>query len=363
MKILYIAPLPPPITGHAIAAQVLLEHLQSRHLVQVVNLSEGSRHDGSLSLNRILMVLRILWKVMNCVRRADRVYLTISESVAGNLKDILIYALVGKSIGATVIHLHGGSFGKLILGRSHFLRKLNRFYLSKVGGAVVSGPSHLSIFGDCISVEKIYTIPNFAQEFMFVSLEQVERKFCFNEGVLRVLYVGGMTVGKGYLRLLEAYEALSNASKHRIQIDFAGKFDNEIERRVFSDRISAQQKLTYHGVVGDETKAKLFAEAHVFCLPTSFLEGQPISIIEAYASGCVVMSTPRPGVLDIFDPSKNGFLISSDDSSLLIEALEFKCLDLLSLLGIAKQNRQTAGLQFRKVVFCERVESVLYAVN
>lgn len=363
MKILFLAPLPPPITGHSIASQVLLEHLQAQHSVEVVDLTEGSEHDGRVTLKRLLAVLKVILKVMILARHADRLYLTISESIAGNLKDLLIYIVIGKLNKHTVIHLHGGSFGKFILERFPILFKLNRFFVSKMSAVVVSGPSHSTIFGDLISADRIHTIPNFAQGFMFVKPDDIEKKFRDCYAKIRVLYISGMIKGKGYLKLLEAYEMLSESAKSRIQLDFAGKFESEIERDHFTNRISHQADIAYHGIISDKLKAKLFAEAHIFCLPTSFLEGQPISIIEAYASGCVVLSTPRPGVLDIFEPLKNGYLISSQDSILIKELLETKCLSLPELKVIALKNRFLADTNFREQVFCQRVEYILTEVN
>lgn len=363
MRVLYIAPLPPPITGHSIAAQVLLEHLQLRHQVEVVNLSEGSDHDGTVSGKRVLAVLRLLRKVYAAARRADRVYLTISESVAGNLKDLLIYVLVGKLKRSTVLHLHGGSFRQQILDRSPRLRRMNGLFLSRIGAAIVSGPSHLAIFDNLIAPDRIRTIPNFAQDFMFTSPAEVECKFADPRQPTRVLYISGMTKGKGYLRLLEAYEGLDAQAKVHLRIDFAGKFDDPAEQAAFVARIDQQPGLAYHGLVADAQKAALFAAAHVFCLPTSFMEGQPISILEAYASGCVVLSTPRPGILDIFAPQENGFVIEPDGVALLRTVLATHCQDLAALRTIALHNRAQAEMNFRVNVFCERVEQVLDATH
>lgn len=363
MNILYVAPLPPPISGHSIAAQVLLEYLQCRHSVEVVDLSSASQHDGTVTPKRVLAVFRVILKVIGAAGNADRLYLTISESVAGNLKDLLLLAVVGKLSRRAVIHLHGGSFGQQIIERSPILRKLNRHFLSKLGAAIVSGPSHSSIFGDIIPSERIFAVPNFAQKFMFLEREEVKKKFLDNSRTMRVLYVSGMTPRKGYLLLLEAYETLSDAAKSRIQLDFAGGFNNELDRNEFVERISRQSRVFYHGVISSQDKARLFADAHIFCLPTSFQEGQPISIIEAYASGCVVLTTPRPGILDIFEPQKNGYTISSEDPSILRELLETVCHDLPKLSNIAIRNRRAAEEKFRETTFCKSVESILSALG
>lgn len=364
MKILYIAPLPPPITGHSIAAQVVLDHLRARHTVEVVNLSEGSLHDGTITLKRILVVLALVCKVFVAAKRVDRVYLTISESIAGNVKDLFFYLVIGKLLGCTVIHLHGGSFGRQILERSSLLRKINQYFLSRIGAAIVSGPSHHEIFSQTISSCRIYVIPNFAKDYMFVESAKIDKKFeASSKKVVRILYISGMTQGKGYQKLLDAYECLSDDAKSCIQLDFAGKFEDRNHEECFLNRISALQGVNYYGVVGDEKKANLFAQAHIFVLPTSFMEGQPISILEAYAAGCVVLTTPRPGILDIFDQSKNGFFISSENSVTLCQIIESHCRDVSSLRNIALHNHQFALENYRERVFCERVEAVLKSVN
>lgn len=363
MKILFVAPLPPPITGHAIAAKVVLEHLQRSHTVEIIDLSQSSSHDGSVSIKRVLAVLRLLGKVFPASKRADCVYLTISESVAGNLKDLLIYALIGKLTRSTVLHLHGGSFRQHVLERSRWLHRMNGYFLSRIGAAIVSGPSHLAIFDNLIAPERIRMIPNFAQNFMFLEMAAVERKFDNPREPTRILYVSGMTEGKGYRRLLDAYESLDTQTKRTLRVDFAGKFDDPAEQAAFVARIGGQPGLVYHGLIDDAQKAALFARAHVFCLPTSFMEGQPISILEAYASGCVVLSTARPGILDIFSPEHNGFIIDHDGSALLRSVLATQCQDLVGLREIALRNRHLAQQSFRENVFCQRVEQVLVATD
>ncbi len=359
MRILYIAPISPPITGHSIAADVLLVHLELGHQVEVVNLSTGSRHDGSVTFIRVLRVLQIISRVFIAARRVDVLYLTISESLAGNIKDLVIYAVIGKMIENMVVHLHGGSFGKQILERSPLLRILNNYFIFRVNAVVVSGPSHVEMFSEIVPSNKINIIPNFAQSFLFINQVAIERKFHCVQKKINVLYLSGMTDGKGYLRLLHAYEKLNVELKSRINLDFAGKFDSQDEERQFSERIRILSGVTYHGIVDNNTKAKLFARAHIFCLPTSFMEGQPISILEAYAAGCIVLTTPQPGILDIFGPNTNGFIISIDDVDFLRKVIETYFHNIEDLRKMAIHNRRVAEEKYCERTFCERAESAL----
>ena len=100
--------------------------------MDVVDLSVDSQHDGSISFRRIRAVLNVLRKVRAARKGVDVAYLTIAESIAGNLKDLLILWLLRDKVGRVVLHLHGGSFRVAVLERSRLLKKWNEAFLSQV---------------------------------------------------------------------------------------------------------------------------------------------------------------------------------------------------------------------------------------
>ena len=93
MKILFTAPLPPPVTGHSLAAKVFLDYLTPVHELKVVNLSKQSFKGGADSYKRFLEIGILLKQVFQKKMNADLIYLTISESLAGNIKDLFIYLI------------------------------------------------------------------------------------------------------------------------------------------------------------------------------------------------------------------------------------------------------------------------------
>ncbi len=93
MKILFIAPLPPPITGQALAAKILLDELVTHHRVEVVDFKKDGFKQGVSSLNRIVQVFKILTEIGYKKKDADVIYLTISQSISGNIKDLITYAI------------------------------------------------------------------------------------------------------------------------------------------------------------------------------------------------------------------------------------------------------------------------------
>lgn len=358
MNFLYLAPLPPPITGHSIAAKVLYDYLRCDHNVAVIDLSIASANDGSVTFQRCVEVVKAIFNVWKKRNEADVIYLTISESVFGNLKDLLIYLICFKNLDKFYIHLHGGSIKKLLFDLHPFIRWLNAIAIRRMAGVIVSGRSHAAIFASMIDNNRIHTIPNFAQDQLFINDLLIQEKFS-NLNVLRLLYISGMTIGKGYLYLLEAYQSLEDEIKKKVRIDFAGRFDSESEREDFIQRVVDVPGITYHGVIDDAAKISLFAKAHIFCLPTTFLEGQPISILEAYASGCVVVTTGQDGIRDIFTKGINGYEIATHDPESISSAIRKLLLSSSELIGIAQNNKEAAIARYRTDVFTKCVEKVL----
>jgi glycosyltransferase involved in cell wall biosynthesis len=341
MKILYIAPLPPPITGHSLVSKVLLDYLKQIDNVFIVNLSKDSLKEGVGGWKRVLQVFNILLRVYKGKKSIDAIYLTISESLAGNMKDLLIYLICFNNLNKFHIHLHGGSIKKLLWDNHKFLYKINKYFIKRFAGVIVSGKSHLEIFNSIISENKIKIIPNFAQESLFISESDFNYKFRTCHPI-RLLYVGGLIEMKGYLELAKGFSEIPPEIRKHFVLDIAGKFESESAKSNFFKLIENTKGITFHGIIDEETKIKLFTSAHIFCLPTSFFEGQPISILEAYASGCLVLTTPQPGILDIFRNNINGYFISERNITAVKHALINVFNNITDIEGIANHNRLLA---------------------
>lgn len=360
MRILFLAPLPPPLNGQSLASQVLHDELARHHEVRTVDFGQASEHSGGITIGRLKAVARILVQVAGEIRAADAVYLTISESVAGNLKDLLIYAICRRRARRTWLHLHGGSIGEWVFGKYPLLRRLNARFIQRMAGVIVSGPSHVSIFSPMIAPNRIHALPNFALGELFVDPADVEAKFKPEARVpLRILYVSGMIPKKGFALLADAVRGLTEDERRRLRVDFAGKFRDAGEEAVFRSSIREVDQLRYHGLIDAETKRRLFAEAHIFCLPTQYSEGQPISILEAYASGCAVMATTPPGILDIFEPGANGYAIQTGSTTSIRDALRRVLAEPDRLAEIARHNRAQAGASYTVESYAGAVRALL----
>ncbi|MCZ8156425.1 MAG: glycosyltransferase, partial [Leptospira sp.] len=166
---------------------------------------------------------------------------------------------------------------------------------------------------------------------------------------------------KGYLILLESFKNLDRETKANFELSFAGRFDSTFESDAFLKQIENEPNILYHGVVSDERKRELFHESQVFILPTMFFEGQPVSILEAYASGCVVVTTGQSGILDIFKDKINGFQINPGSIESIKEILKVigNRKNFLELKKIAFDNLTLASKDYREETYTKRIKDAL----
>lgn len=357
MRILFIAPLPPPITGHSLASKVLYDYLKERHEITLIDLSKNSFKGGIDSFQRIIEVIKILIITIKNAYRNDVIYLTISESLAGNIKDLFIYLICIFKLDKIYIHLHGGSIQKSIFDKSFLLFYINKLFIKRLGGVVVLGDSHIRTFSNFVDSDRIFVVPNFAEDDIFLCENDVISKQLINDK-LNILFLSNMQPEKGFLELFQAFLLLENKYKIRLNLDFAGKFECENDEKEFISLISGYENIKYHGVVKGKSKIDLLSKSHIFCLPTSFLEGQPVSILEAYAAGCFVLTTMSGGIVDIFSNTFNGFTIERSDISIKNKIVDI--LDNTSLLGkVGLFNRNLAYEKFRTSIYRNNILKIL----
>ncbi len=125
-----------------------------------------------------------------------------------------------------------------------------------------------------------------------------------------ILYAGTVNARKGYADMIKAFAKV--ADKHSDwSIVFAG--NGEImEGKALAKQSGIAEQTVFLGWVRGEDKDKAFKEASVFCLP-SYAEGFPMGVLDAWAYGLPVITTPVGGIPDIAVDGKNCLLFNPGD--------------------------------------------------
>ncbi len=140
-----------------------------------------------------------------------------------------------------------------------------------------------------------------------------------------ILFVGGMESRKGLEFAIQTLEILVKRGKDLRLVAIARPGFRGVESREWFDhlieRCGLAGKVEIHELIDDEELTRLYATASVFFLPTR-MEGWGLSIMEAMASGCPVVSTPVGGVTELVHSGENGLLVQVGDVHGFAEAIE-----------------------------------------
>jgi len=116
----------------------------------------------------------------------------------------------------------------------------------------------------------------------------------------RVLYVGKYSAAKGLPWLLNVVDRLAERVPG-ISLEVAGSGGGE-EAEGLKKRMEAMSlRVVLHGQIDQPALARLMRACSVCVLP-SFYEGVPLVLVEAAASGCHLVSTALPGVVEQIVP-------------------------------------------------------------
>jgi glycosyltransferase involved in cell wall biosynthesis len=140
-----------------------------------------------------------------------------------------------------------------------------------------------------------------------------------------ILFVGGMESRKGLEFAIQTMEILVKNGRGLNLIAIARPGFKGVESRVWFDhlieRCGLAGKVEIHEFIDDEELTRLYATASIFFLPTR-MEGWGLSIMEAMASGCPIVSTPVGGVTELVHSGENGLLVPVGDVHGFAEAIE-----------------------------------------
>lgn len=356
MNIGLIGPLPDPINGCSLANKVFLKHANQADLnVIAINTSVNqiNGNQGEFSWKKVFQFISVYFQIFR-ILRMDVVYMTPGQTFFGVLKYspfILLCIFLKKSY---VIHVHGNYLGTQYNLLQGYKKKIFNFLLSKATFGIVLSKSLIDNFKGILPLEKIYVVENFVEDSL---IENNPPKKEIRK--LKILWLSNLMNEKGIFELLDALEQLKE-----VNIDFEAKIAGKIELGLEDTLAAKFEKLhplvNYVGVVHGELKKNLLRDANVFVFPTYYsMEGQPISIIEAMATGNIVISTNHAGIPDIVC-DLNGFLIPIKNVEILVQTLKNISTQLeIDILRFSAHNILYAQQNFSEKVFADKIIEVL----
>ncbi|MFN3532199.1 MAG: glycosyltransferase family 4 protein [Candidatus Brocadia sp.] len=247
-----------------------------------------------------------------------------------------------------VLHTHGGTagfwgrIGAFLAGRPivrihsyhgmhylsknftfpRYLRMIDRLLLCLTDKVICVCPSDYrkGLEAGIVSKKKGVIIENGIEIKRFQNLrerEALRTQYGLDESAILFGSVGRLHVQKGHRYLLEAFQAVK--SQHplaRLWIIGEGELKGKLEE--LAQDLGIYESVQFLGARTDVHE--LLSAIDVFVL-SSLWEGQPISIMEAGATGKPVIATDIDGVADILVNEKNALLVPVKDPNALAAAM------------------------------------------
>lgn len=216
-----------------------------------------------------------------------------------------------KILGFKVIyHNHAGSiisyFDKI--GHDKALKTIN-----KCCSAIVLSDNVKKYFQDTLGYKNVNTINNI--------VDHANPSLSYHDtGELKIIYFGLINKNKGVFDLIDVFVKHKSEFSNKVKLTICGIGETDEFMHLIREN-SLENIIQFEGWVSGKKKFELLADSDILILP-SYIEGLPISLLEAMAYSKAIISTNVGGIPSILQNGYNGFLIEPGDKIALFNAIK-----------------------------------------
>lgn len=294
-------------------ADLIMSHIETRpeFRTEIVCLTTK----GGLSKIRGAFVFAAaIARLVVAAARGQIDVLHINLAAYGSVYRKAILALIARGFSIPyVVHVHSGRFGDFWSAAS------------PVGSSLVErllrASRHIVVLGKGFEALVLERLPEVAGKLSVVPNATVARTSAPRSVVpgrrKQITYLGLIAPKKGVPELVAALAQLSERDDWTATIaghgDVEGMRNNAVARGI-GDR------LRFPGWIGPQDVDQLLAETDIFVLP-SYSEGLSMAVLEAFAAGAAVITTPVNAMVEVIEDGRNGLFVTPGDVEGLAGAL------------------------------------------
>lgn len=228
-----------------------------------------------------------------------------------------------------ILHVHGGGFKDYYASHADFVRHT----LAKCDLVLVLTDAWADWFRTKVGVDHLKVMPN-------IIPEPAECENVIKDKKFHLLFLGLINDQKGIFDIIKSIDA--NRERLRGHFEFHVAGNGQIERLKNDILVNHLEDLVkYEGWVDSQGKHKLLSSCDALILP-SYIEGLPLSILEAMSYRKPVISTPVGGIPSMIEDGVNGFLVEPGDGSTFIERVLF-------LIEHSDECKSMGNVSFNKI--------------
>lgn len=139
------------------------------------------------------------------------------------------------------------------------------------------------------------------------------------EKVSRLFCAARLSQEKGLAFLLQALKLLRDQG-HDLELVLAGDGPSRATLESLADELGISDHVRFLGFLSEDEVVRALQQSDLFVLP-SFVEGLPVSAMEALAIGVPVIATNIAGTGELIEHGRTGLLVRPSDAQALVEAV------------------------------------------
>jgi glycosyltransferase involved in cell wall biosynthesis len=326
--VLVVGPTPPPAHGISVLTELLLQS-GLKESFEVVHLDTADRRTlsnvGRFEIRNVALALyhgaRFQWLVLST--RPALVYIPVSESWLGFVRDSLFLLPSRMQNVPVVLHLHGGYLDTLYAKGGRLFQWFMRFCFSHVARAIVLSDTFREKFAGLVDADRVRVVFNGIPPTIYEACKDRHRSGG-GSAPKTVLFLGGLIESKGFFDLLRS---VPHVLEQTTDVRFAFVGDTsfpEAERAIeWAKEHSIDPYVKFLGPRSGDEKIRIFQESDVFAFPTWYpLEGQPVAMIEAMAAGLPVVTTRHATIPDILGEDGALYVKKQDPADIAAKLLQ-----------------------------------------
>ncbi len=160
---------------------------------------------------------------------------------------------------------------------------------------------------------------------------------------VQIFTAGRLIADKGFDRVLRAFAAVRQANPAaRLAIAGDGPQRNFLQQ--LSRSLGVDDAVTFLGWLNEQqVRDQLFRSRVFVLLSTKVGERLPNAVKEGMAAGCVCVSSASPGIDELLEPDRCGYIVAADDEPAVIAAVLAGLRDEAAPLGAAAVAKVRSG--------------------
>ncbi len=203
---------------------------------------------------------------------------------------------------------------RMILGL--LLLAFERFAFRRVGTVWVTSPSLMAKVKS-LGAKRVRIISN------WVDLKEIEKVQTSTKksGKFRILFVGRLHPVKQVDLLIRAFHLVHKRNPDT-ELYILGDGEQRQSLINLAKGLDLVDAIHFTGFVNHSTVYKMMKQSNMYVLPSK-LEGNPRVLIEAMVSKIPIVATNVPGIRDLIDHTRTGYLVNKQEPEELAKAIEY----------------------------------------